>query len=1041
VTPAKWLPVVQQASWRTLRRAVAAFGLALPLTSALALDPARLLVQYHHQAFSPRGAAVTEVTEVAQTDDGYLWVGTSVGLYRFDGATFELISTLDGQSILHLPVVCLFAAPGGALWIGYGGGAGAGFYKNGKYSAIGPDKGWATMVSGAVDRDGVAWAVVDRRLFRVERLERHELGADWGVPNAAIHEVLVDRTGTVWVSTTGQQDLMYLPRGERQFRWVGEHIGSGLLAASHDGTIFVSGPHGLTAVLMHSGLAPKVVKISSRAFGRVLVDRDDGLFANTSSGLVHIGDFRRLLEPGGEQQLMGDTLKLVREVGPPSTTVWSITEDREGNVWVASDAALDRFRDSRFTPVPIPGSSFSYSVVRGDNGSVWTTNWDSGLLKVEGRRRISHAGDFGFNVTWLYRDTSGSIWVPTTGGLWHSDPQGKFVSVPVPEPLLQPWVNSMIVEASGGLWLSSANLVRRIPATGEWRELTESEGFGNRHSPRAMLADSVGRVWLASGSDIVRVEGDVPHLLPALSSRIHVGAIQVMFEQGRHLWFGGLDGLAVVHDDQVLNLKVRDGPPFNQVTGVVETPEGDLWIRSADDAWHVSAEELSHALRDNVEMVDVEHFDSLDGLASIDVKARSNIAQASDGVLWFSSRGGLSWIDPMRPRGLTPVPLRHIQSISIDGQKQTISDAVSLPPMTRHIEIAYTAIELGYPERIQFRYKLEGFDRDWQSASTRRVAYYNGLPPGDYRFHLLSTDRVGHWLDEDGAALAIHVAPAWFQTPWFRFGCLALLFVVASLLYRLRVKRVATILRTQLLRESAERVRLATARQDERDRIARELHDTLIQSTQGLIFIFQGLAEKIASDPPLLNRLQSALVRANEVAAEGRDMIEDLRLPVPIPVDLPGAFSAIGSEAGDGRSAQFRTIVTGGANPVQPGIGDVICRIGREAVINAFRHARAESIEVEILHGDKELIVSIRDDGIGLPAAAMESINIPGHWGIQGMRERATRLGARLELINRTSGGAEVRLTIPAAVAYAGRAKRPGWRPFRRKPALLDPRQ
>lgn len=1040
MTSAKWLRRVRQASRQAFRCAVAAFGLALPLTT-FALDPARQLSQYHHQAFSPRGAAATEVTEVAQTDDGYLWVGTSVGLYRFDGATFEPIAALGGQSILHLPVICLFSAPGGGLWIGYGGGAGAGFYKNGQYSAIGPDKGWGTMVSGAVDRDGVAWAVVDRHLVRVERSDRRELGADWGLPDAAVHEVLVDRTGTLWVSTTGQQDLMYLPRGERRFRWVGEHIGSGLLAASRDGTIFVSGPNGLTAVLVHSGSVSKVVKISSHAFGRVLVDRDDGLFVNTSSGLAHIGDFRRLLEPGGEQRLMGDTLLLVRAQGQPSTTIWSITEDREGNVWVASDAALDRLRDSRFTPVPIAGTSFSYSVVRGDNGSVWATNWDSGLLKVEDRRRISRVGDFGFNVSWLYRDASGSIWVPTTGGLWHSDPRGKFIPVPVPASLLQPWVNSMVVDGLGNPWLSSASLVRRMPATGEWRELTEGEGFGNRRSSRGMLTDGAGRVWLTSGSDIVRVEGDVPHPLPALSSRIHIGAIQAMFERGPHLWFGGLTGLAVLHDEQVLNLKVRDGPPFDQVIGVVETPEGDLWVRSADDAWHVSAKELSRALRDGIELVDAEHFDSLDGLASMDVKGRSSIAQASDGVLWFGTRGGLAWIDPARQKDPILVPLRHIQSISIDGRAQDIKESVTLPALTRRLVIAYTSIELGYPERIQFRYKLDGFDHDWQSAGARRVADYNDLPPGDYRFRFSSTDRFGHWQDVDGMALAIHVTPAWFQTLWFRFGCFLLLILALSLLYRLRVRHVATILRKQLERESAEHIRVATARQDERDRIARELHDTLIQSTQGLIFIFQGLAEKIASDAPLLDRLQNALVRANEVAAEGRDMIEDLRLPIQGSMDLAGAFSAIGSEAGEGRTAQFRVIVTGPAYEVQSGIGDVICRIGREAVINAFRHANATAIEVEILHGEKRLIVSIRDDGIGIPAATLETANIPGHWGIQGMRERANRLGARLELSDRPGGGTEVRLTILASVAYEGRANRASWRQFRRRLALLDPRQ
>lgn len=1019
---------------------MAALALVLSSTVSWALDPARQLVQYHHQAFSPRGAEATEVTEVAQTDDGYLWVGTSVGLYRFDGVAFELMTALGGQSILNLPVACLFTAPGGGLWIGYGGGAGAGLYKNGQYSAIGPDKGWGTLVSGAVDRDGIAWAAVDRHLFRVEKSERRELGPDWGLPDAPIHEVIVDKTGTVWVSTTGQQDLMYLPHGERRFRWVGQHIGSGLLAVAPDGVVFASGPAGLSAVVVRPGLPLKLVRISSRPFGRVLADRDGGLIVSTASGLLHIGDRRRLFESGGEQQLMSDEFALAREGGQPAPVVWSITEDQDGNVWVASNASLDRFRDSRFTPLPIPGTAYSYSVVPGDNGSVWAANWDSGLLKVEDRHRIIRFGNFGPRGGPLYRDASGTIWMTTGQGLWHSDAQGKFVSVPVPESFMQPWVSNMVVDASGSPWLSSAKLVRRVSAAGDWHELTEQEGFANRPSTRAMLADRAGRVWLASGTDVVRVEGEVAHQLPELSSRIHVGAIQTMFERGPHLWFGGLSGLAIAQDDRVLNFKVREGPPFNQVIAVIETAEGDLWVRGADDAWHVSAKDLGRALREDVALVDAEHFDSLDGLASMGIRSKSTLAQSSDGVLWFGTHQGLAWIDPARPMRATPVPVRHVQSVSIDGKTQAIKEAVTLPALTRHLEIAYTAIELGYPERIKFRYMLEGFDHDWQSAGMRRIAYYNELPPGDYRFRFSSTDRAGHWHDDDGTTLAINVTAAWFQTWWFRTGCVLVVILAGSLLYRIRMQHVAQSLRKDLQRESAERVRIATARQDERDRIARELHDTLIQSTQGLIFIFQGLAEKIAPDGPLLDRLKNALVRANEVAAEGRDMIEDLRLPVPVPVDLAGAFSAIGSEAAEGRSAQFRTIVTGQAYVVQPGVGDVICRIGREAVFNAFRHAQAQAVEVEILHDDEGLVVSIRDDGIGIPAATLAALNIPGHWGIQGMRERATRIGARLELINRANGGAEVRLSVPASVAYEVEAKRLRWRPFPRKRGLLDRR-
>lgn len=974
---------------------------------------------------------------MTQTDDGYLWVGTLAGLYRFDGASFELMSSLGGQSISRLPVITLFSAPGGAVWVGFGGGAGGGHYKDGVYTAIGPDKGWGNMVSGTVDRDGVAWVVVDRRLVRVENSVRTELTSVWGLPQGAIREVVVDKAGTVWVSTSGRDDLLYLPRGEQSFLSAGQHIGLPLLAAAPDGTIFASGVNGLSAVVTKNGRPLKIVSISKRQFGRVLADRDGGLIASTTSGLLHIGDAKRLIEPEGEQRLFNDALLLSRESAQVSPVVWSLTEDRDGNVWVAASDRLERFRDSRFTPVPLKGTAFSYGVVPGENGSVWASNWDSGVLRLDAHNKVNRVGNVGPHLSILHRDASGMIWAAGPTGVWRSNQQGQFNSVVVPEALLQPWVFSMIVDASGEPWLYAAELIKRDSGGGAWRELSEAEGYGNRHSTRTMLSTASGRVWLASGTDIVCVDGTVPRAMAELSKKVDVGPILSMLERGPNLWFGGLGGVAVVHSGRVMNLKAHENPPFNQVIAVIETAEGDLWIRGAEDAWHVSADALSRALRDDQPVVEAEHFDSLDGIASVTIKGKSTAAQATDGLIWFGTRQGLTWVDPARPKVTAPTPLRHIQSVSVDGRKESVKDSVTLPAQSRHLEIAYTALELGYPERIQFRYKLDGFDREWQAAGTRRVAYYNELPPGDYRFRFSSTDREGHWQAEEATSLSIRAMPAWFQTAWFKLGCALLAFTVAALLYRLRIRQMALRLRKDLTRESFERARVATARQDERDRIARALHDTLIQSTQGLILIFQGLAEKIAPDSGIRNRLYKALVRANEVAAEGRDMIEDLRLPVLAPVDLPGAFCLIGSEVGEDHAALFRVVVTGSAKEVQPGVGDAICRIGREAIINAFRHAGATAIEVEILHDDAGLSVSIRDDGVGIPQATLAAANIPGHWGIQGMRERAERMGASLDFHHRADGGTEVRLTVPSATIYQKEATRSWWDRFQRSRAAF----
>jgi len=341
-------------------------------------------------------------------------------------------------------------------------------------------------------------------------------------------------------------------------------------------------------------------------------------------------------------------------------------------------------------------------------------------------------------------------------------------------------------------------------------------------------------------------------------------------------------------------------------------------------------------------------------------------------------------------------------------------------------------IDLGYPERIQFRYRLEGFEKEWQLPGTRRIAYYNNLPPGEYIFKFGWTDRDGRWHEDDAETLSVHVEPAWFQTAWFKVAAFFAIVAVGTLLYRIRMRRLSSRLQAQLRQQMAERDRILTTRQAERERIARELHDTLIQSTQGLIYLFQGLAERLAPDERTRSQLESALARANEVAAEGRDRIEDLRETVKVSTDLPRALAALGHEILVDPEQRFRTIVTGPAREIGPGVIDAISWIGREALVNVNRHAHARDIEVEVLHEDDSLIVSIRDDGVGIPDEVL-AIRIPGHWGMQGMRERAERIGATIGFIARAGGGTEVRVTTPASVAYGDMTGRFRWRLFERK--------
>jgi signal transduction histidine kinase len=334
-----------------------------------------------------------------------------------------------------------------------------------------------------------------------------------------------------------------------------------------------------------------------------------------------------------------------------------------------------------------------------------------------------------------------------------------------------------------------------------------------------------------------------------------------------------------------------------------------------------------------------------------------------------------------------------------------------LPVHTTDVQIEYAGNSLAVPERVQFRYKLEGLDRDWHDAGTRREAHYANLGPGRYSFHVIASNNDGVWNDT-GASLDFAIAPAFYQTRWFyalcAVGCLGLLLV----LYQVRMRQVAAQVRSRL-----------EARLVERERIARELHDTLLQGMQGLIWRFQAATDRIPPAEAARQLMEQSLDRADQLLAEGRDKVKELRPTLGDAADLAKALAAEGEQFAGETSIEFRVAVQGDVRDLHPIVSEEGFLIGREALSNAFRHARARRIEVEIDYERAALHVRIRDDGEGIGGAVLDAGGRPGHFGLIGMRERAKKLGAQLDIWSRPGAGTEIDLRVPARVAYA-RAKR-----------------
>jgi signal transduction histidine kinase len=371
------------------------------------------------------------------------------------------------------------------------------------------------------------------------------------------------------------------------------------------------------------------------------------------------------------------------------------------------------------------------------------------------------------------------------------------------------------------------------------------------------------------------------------------------------------------------------------------------------------------------------------------------------------------------PFNKLPPPV-HIEQVTVDGKNFDPANGLQLPPHVRDLSIDYTALSLVVPEKIHFRYKLEGQDPDWREVVNLRQVQYSNLAPRRYTFRVMACNNSGVW-SEAGASLEFSVAPAYYQTSWFRMSCGAAFLLLLWGIYRLRVR--------QLQHQFAIGLE---ARVNERTRIARELHDTLLQSLQGLMLHFQTGIDLLPGRPVEARKtLEIAVDRADQAINEGRDAVQGLRASAVETNDLVSAVRILGEELGaadtNQNSVVFEVEVEGVPLNLHPILRDEVYRIAAEALRNAFRHAHAQRIEVEILYGERWLRLRVRDDGKGIDPKFLSADGRAKHYGLHGMRERAQLAGGKLVVWSKLDSGTEVDLSIPASTAYATSYRRRSW--------------
>jgi len=487
-----------------------------------------------------------------------------------------------------------------------------------------------------------------------------------------------------------------------------------------------------------------------------------------------------------------------------------------------------------------------------------------------------------------------------------------------------------------------------------------------------------------------------------------------MVESDGSVWGVTQDGLLRWKEGKEEFLNSYNGLPCDNVFALVKDNHGALWLDTQCGLVVIEGSELNRWWQQPDVKLNVKTLDVFDGAQPGRTNFRPEVSKSPDGKLWFANENILQVVDPEHLNGNGVLPPVHVEQIIADRKKYLPRDGLQLPARTRDVEIDYTALSLVVPEKVRFRYKLDGHDSDWQDPQNRRQAFYTDLPPGNYRFHVIASNNDGVW-NEAGAEVGFEVLPAFYQTAWFRICCLLATVGSLGLFYVLRLRRLSARMQARF-----------EERLEERERIARDLHDTLLQGIYSASLHFDLANNRLHEDSPAKPALQRGLDLVRQVSREGRNALRSLRSPEANSDSLEHALSRLPKEFALPVGIDFLVATEGEPRVLRPLIRDEAYLIAREAVINAFRHARATKIEVEVDYASRHLRILVRDNGCGIDADVLKT-GREGHWGLAGMRERAEKIDAKLQVLSRPQAGTEIQLSVPGSLAFQDASTSRSW--------------
>jgi signal transduction histidine kinase/ligand-binding sensor domain-containing protein len=956
------------------------------------------IIPMQHTSWTAADGAPSGVVSIKQTPDGWIWLASASGLFRFDGVRFQRAPAALAPMSSNIAELGVLAD--GTLWVSYTFG-GLSMMKDGKaqhFQTTEKDMPGATITGLSRDGEGRLW---------LSSYGLRLLGADgkWHWPDPAmraprgdIESLVLDRDGVLWVRSSFA--VYALPKGGTRFERRLKVGGLGMLGAHPDGSVWTSHADGagLTLVAGRPGADPSAWR-DQGGIGRFLFDRAGGLWHTGPEGI-------RYAAPAGTQR--SARMNAAQGLSGPGSA--ALFQDREDNVWVGTAHGIDRFSPYRLRTLALPPyMAGARPLAARPAGGVWV---DRSVVSDPDAlpQQFAPAGTSGDMTTALHAGPDGTLWSGGVGSLWRVR-DGKREAVPLPPGLPEPKeaaIFSIASGADGALWVSAGlRGVYTLRGTTWLRgdDIPDLAWFPTT----AMAADARGAMWLGSTRDrLAAVKGGTARKF-GREQGLNIGTVLALLPAPGGLWVGGESGVAWFDGKRFTPITGRGGDTFSGVSGLVSGADGSLWLNGAAGLSSIAPAELRLARDRPPYRVKFKRLDYRDGLPGAvgGLTPLPSAARSSDGKLWFSTMAGTVGFDPATlPRNPHAPPV-EITALKADGKEYPLQDGIRLAPGTEALEIDFTALSFRAPERVRFRYRLEGVDRDWQEPEGRRTAFYTRLAPGTYRFRVIAANDDGVW-NEEGATLTFALAPTLTQATWFRVVCALAVLALLWGLHRMRLLRLAR----RMAAHMHERL-------DERERIARELHDTVLQSVQGLVLTMgaavHGL-QKSDREP-----LENALAKAHLVLVEGRDRVAGLRGERLAPGGLSGALSLYGESLAESGEARFELVTQGDEPPLDEGLADEVMAIAREALWNAFVHARPSSVVATLCYTQGALSLTVDDDGCGIPAEVLRKGGRVGHWGIAGMHERAANIGT-LEVVSHEGEGTSWRLHVPLAKAQGSRA-------------------